>query len=320
MPDTPLGARLAQPATMVIDGAMGTELEHRGAPMDHAAWSARAILTHPGLVRDIHLDYLRAGAELTIANTFGTSRHVLERAGLGGEVASLNRRAVALAREARDRFLSQAGAPARPVWIAGSLSSFVAAGDLANRPAAGEARASYREQAELLAESGVDLIILEMLRDREQSEWMIEAAASTGLPLWYGFTCELGPDGRTPLLRGRDRKEPLAEVIGPLLALHRPQLVAVMHCDIEATGPALAVAQAHWAGSLGAYPNSGRWANPNWIFDDVIAPPAFVAAARGWVAQGVRVVGGCCGLGPEHIAALAAALAADPTAATRPEG
>ncbi|MGH6959385.1 MAG: homocysteine S-methyltransferase family protein, partial [Dongiaceae bacterium] len=99
---TNLLARIERGDVIILDGAMGTELQRRGVPMDRVAWSAAALATHPEVIRDIHEDYIRAGADVIITNSFGSSRHVLEPAGLGDRVAPLNRRSLELAKEARD--------------------------------------------------------------------------------------------------------------------------------------------------------------------------------------------------------------------------
>src|SRR4029079_13703727 len=125
-------------------------------------------------------------------------------AGLGGEVAALNRLAVTLAREARD-----ACAADRPIWIAGSISSFIAEADLKNTPSLEDARRSYSEQAELLAQAGVDSLLLEMMRELEYSGLAVECAMATGLPVWIDFTCK--KNGDAIVLRRRDAERPLAE-------------------------------------------------------------------------------------------------------------
>src|SRR5437867_5018253 len=192
-----LDERLRSGPLLLLDGAMGTELQRRGVPMHRVAWSAAALQTHPDVVRQIHADNIAASAEVITTNTFGTSRHVLEPAGLGGEVAAMNRLAVALAREARD------AAPAdRQIWIAGSISSFIAEADIKNTPPLESARRSYTEQAQLLAEAGVDLLLLEMMRDIDYSRLAVECAVATGLPVWIGFTCK--QKGEAIVLRGRD--------------------------------------------------------------------------------------------------------------------
>src|ERR687895_2165955 len=85
---------------VILDGAMGTELQRRGVPMDDVAWDAAALATHPDLVREVHEDYIEAGADVIITNTFATARHVLGPAGMGGEFPALNNRAVTPAKKA----------------------------------------------------------------------------------------------------------------------------------------------------------------------------------------------------------------------------
>ena len=97
-----LQARIGRGEVIILDGATGTELQSRGVPMHGFAWSAAALDTHPETVRAVHEDYVRAGADVIITNTFATARHVLEPAGLGERVRALNQRAVALAQEARE--------------------------------------------------------------------------------------------------------------------------------------------------------------------------------------------------------------------------
>ncbi len=292
-------ARLERGDVLILDGAMGTELQRRGVPMNGIAWSATAMATHTNIVRAVHEDYLRAGAEVLITNSFATSRHVLTPAGLGDRVKELNRRSVELAREACDRVSRD-----KPVWIAGSISSFVPYGDYSLRPSREAERASYREQAELLAEAGADLLALEMIRDIDQGQVMVEAAAAAGLPVWAGFTCRLGDDGQSTVLRGRDAERSLKDCLGPVLAAGTCSVVAIMHSDIDTSNDALEVTLAGWPGTIACYPECGEWENPNWRFGN-LTPEAFAAAAAAWVDRGVQIVGGCCGIGPDHIARLA---------------
>jgi S-methylmethionine-dependent homocysteine/selenocysteine methylase len=219
---------------------------------------------------------------------------------MGDKVAELNRRAIALAREARDH-----AAPGRPVWIAGSVSSFIAEADPKNRPSTAAARRSYAEQAGLLAEAGADLLLLEMMRDVEYSRLAVECALATGLPVWIGFTCRRTEEGEI-VLRGRDIEMPLADAVRPV-SEPGGALLAVMHSELEAVAPALDILAAHWSGPLGAYPHSGDFVMPNWLFDDIVEPSAFAEAAAAWAPR-VRVLGGCCGTGPDHIRELAARL------------
>ncbi len=110
--------RLADGELVIIDGGMGSQLQAEGVPMDEVAWSARANLDQPDTVQRVHEAYIRAGAEVIIANTYAASRTALEPAGLGGRVADANHSAVRAALRARD------AAATGPVAVAGSMSSF----------------------------------------------------------------------------------------------------------------------------------------------------------------------------------------------------
>jgi methionine synthase I (cobalamin-dependent) len=99
--------RLEADRILLIDGAMGTELQRRGVPMDKVAWSGAAVLTHPDVVREIHEEYIRAGARVIITNTFGSTRQMLEPAGYGDRVEEVHRGAVRLARQARENAANQ---------------------------------------------------------------------------------------------------------------------------------------------------------------------------------------------------------------------
>ena len=296
-----LAGHLDEGGTVLLDGAMGTELQRRGVPMHGVAWSAAALVTHTGTVRQVHEDYIRSGADVITTNTFSTARHVLEAAGMGDRVPELSTLAVELAREA-----IQNVAEDRPILVAGSISSFLATGDnpepleTLTEP---QARANYREQAEVLAEAGVDLFALEMMRDVEQTTYVLEAALSMGLPVWIGFGCKIGQDGTTvELLNG----EPGHTFGGDLEVILSAggSLVSVMHTDVGVTARALQVVLEKWQGPVGSYAHSGEFAMPNWHFGNVISPEEYLAHAQRWVGMGVQVIGACCGIGPDHIQLL----------------
>ncbi|MDP6422499.1 MAG: homocysteine S-methyltransferase family protein [SAR202 cluster bacterium] len=285
-------SRIDRGEAVILDGATGTELQRRGVPMHGVCWSATALTSHPQVVRQIHEDYTRAGADIIITNTFSTDRPTLELAGMGDQARDLTARAVALAKEARD------AAADRPVCIAGSMARH--GEGLERAPTPDEAKAAYRELAHLLAEGGVDLIMLEMMRDVESAALAIEAAVSTGLLTWVGFSCRID-DGQVVLLDSRG--ESFAEALDSLLSLGA-NLVSVMHSEVAATNAALNVVRDRWTGPSGAYAQAGRMVMPNWQFEDAITPDEYLSIAQGWVESGVQVVGGCCGIGPEHIRAL----------------
>ena len=286
--------RLDGGEVLILDGAMGTELERREVPMDDVAWDAAALATHPDLVREVHEDYIKAGADVIITNTFATARHVLEPAGMGGQFRELNNRAVTLAKEARENVADGS------VFIAGSISTMSAHDDHSYEPRAEKARDNYQEQAEVLAESGVDVIALEMMRDLEQTSYAVEAAVATRLPVWVGFSCKTTDEGTVVLWDGNHTLAEALEQIPPLGA----SVVSIMHTLTENTPPALREVISRWSGPVGAYPHSGEFIMPNWQFIDMVSPEDFTTQAQGWLGMGVQLIGGCCGIGPEHIRIL----------------
>ena len=297
-------ARLARGELIIIDGAMGTELERRGVPMDEFAWSGAAVIDYPDVVVAAHRDYIDAGAQVIITNTFGMSPFMLAATRHADRAEEGLRQAVRLARRARD----EAGRP--DVAIAGSISTMAAGGDIDSpleAPSAAEARAGFELMVRVFADEGVDAIALEMMQDLERAPLALAAAKDSSLPVWLGLTCARSKAGDK--LVGFDFSDiDFADVVDRLLPIG-PDLVNIMHCDINVTPDAVEMVKAHWAGPLGVYPESGYFTMPNWQFVDVMSPEDLVAEAKKWVVQGVRLIGGCCGLGPEHIRALNAARA-----------
>ncbi len=314
---TQLSERLAESSPIVLDGATGTELQRCGVPMDGAAWCGLAVASHPDIVRQVHLDYIRAGAEVIIANTFASGRQMLRAAGAESATKEINRNAVRVARQARKEAAEAAASTAgsgwelapQTVWIAGSISPMAPGAAAAARPALHEMRAHFAEQAELLAEAGADLLILEMMRDVDYSCAALEAAAGTGLPVWVGFSCKRTQEGRLVMHPAIAGKLDFEECVAAVMA-EGGSLAAVMHSDVNVIGDALAAVQAVWDGPTGAYPESGYFTMPHWQFVDVIPPDTFAGEAVKWVGQGADLVGGCCGIGPEHIRALTQRLRA----------
>lgn len=290
-----LDERLKQGDVIMMDGGTGTEMEKRGAPMVEKGWCARSTLTHPEILRQIHIDYVRAGADIIITNTFATSQHVLDACELSDQFEAINAAAARIACEVRDQVAD------RLIYVAGSLATTTFG---AGQPSPEVAEANFNRQAEILAEGGVDFLILEMMRDIEYTDIVLKAAKRTGLPVWLGYSTEIKEDGQVVLLYNRI---PLSEALQTLSAADVP-LVSIMHTLTEDIGPSLDMLKAHWAGPMGIYAHSGLFKPPHWQFIDIISPSDYAAEATKWVDQGVQVIGGCCGIGPEHIGVLSAEL------------
>jgi methionine synthase I (cobalamin-dependent) len=228
---------------------------------------------------------------------------VLEPSGFGERTVEANRAAVRLARRA----VEESGRDG--VLVAGSISSMAPLGEWDGPPHGEAVAAAYREQAGVLADAGADLLLAEMMIDLRNAALVVGAAEATGLPLLVGWSAS--PDGRggaaTYRLGGDDdyRPEPFSDLVRRGVELGG-DVHGVMHSSIDVTGPALAALAAHWEGPMMAYPETGRFEPPDWVFTGEVGPEAFAAAAREWVAGGAGIVGGCCGTTPAHIAALAA--------------
>ena len=295
-----------RPSWMDVPPMIFTGNERRGVRPDPGAWSGPTWLEQRDVLRDIHEDYIRAGADIIITNTFCTARHQLEPVGYGKLVEETNRAAVAVAKEARDAAVSVD----RPVLIAGSVSHafansgerfrVVERGTRWDDPAA--LSESYREQVSLLVESGVDLTALETMQRPETGLLALEAALETELPVWLGLSIgHVRADGTIPCFDQSDVE--LSDTLDALLDEHL-WAVLVMHTEVDDTAAALSLISERWDGHLGAYPHSGFIEFPHWHQEQVIEPLMFADTAQNWYDQGARLIGGCCGVGPAHIAAL----------------
>ena len=312
-----LRARLEARDIIVLDGAIGTQLQHMEVPLSRDAWAAIALETHPFTVRRLHELYIEAGVDVITTNTYSSARHNLLPLGLGDKVHELNLRAVMLAQDARDR-----AAKERPVWIGGSVSNYglMAGAELGwadnqyfrdrVETSENQARANLREQAEILAESGVDFLIAEPTGSTVQRRWVFEACVATGLPVWSGFKCRR--DAVDGSLKVGYRSDEAFDAEFAALAALGGELVTVFHSPVDATDDALAVVKAQWDGPIGVYPEAER---PDYVethrddsIETKLTPDEFVARARQWIAAGVQVIGGCCGVELEYIRPLRDAL------------
>jgi len=281
--------RLEEGALLRLDGATGTELERRGIASELPLWSTIALLEAPEALVEIHAAYAGAGAEVITANTFRTQSRVLSRdARTRGLARELSRLAVDCAR----RGIEKAGARC---WVAGSAPPLEDCYRPDWAPEREALEREHAEHAEHLAESGVDLLLVETMNNAEEARAAAHAAKRTGLPFWVSFIC----DARGELLSG----EALAHAIERVVECE-PELVAINCLPPSAVEPALAVLSDCGLpfgvyANLGApYPNS-----PDQRVEDH-DPASFRGCAQHWVDAGAHMIGGCCGTTPDHIRAL----------------
>ena len=289
--------KLARGEPIILDGGTGTDIQRRGVPMSNSTWCAEANLTHPDVVREVHADYIKAGADIIIANTFATSALLFNALDRDDELLAIDKAAVKIARDA---------AKGHDVAVAGSMSTMrpvVAGSDRTSKqrewPEA-EARALFKRKADNLAAAGVDLIMMEMMRDTDYSVWATEAAQATGRPVWIGISVERH-GGK---LTGFGREDQDFNTVARVLSALKPDVISIMHTSPNDTDEAIDILREYWKGPIGAYPESGYFKMPDWTFVDIIPPEELVERSRAWKRKGVTAFGGCCGLGPEHITAL----------------
>jgi S-methylmethionine-dependent homocysteine/selenocysteine methylase len=285
----------------LLDGGMGRELRFRGVDVPETIWSAGALMTNPEVVRQIHSDYIAAGADIITTNTYGVIRDDLAKIGIEKRFADLNRLACRLAVEARD-------ASQRKVLVAGSLpplrGSFrpdlVGPGD--------EIESLYQEQVDLLAPH-VDLLLCETMSSAAEGRAAARAACRTGKPVWVSWTLH---EDRSGNLRSG---ESIAEAVAALEGL--PVSGFLANCcapeSITTTMPHLVAAGADWTGG---YANTFTPIPQDWTLggeketDGLLAlrteldPEHYAAHVADWLAAGATVVGGCCGTRPAHIAKI----------------
>ena len=275
---------------ILIDGATGTEAERRGVPQLTNAWNGGGALSHPEIIKEIHLDYIRHGAEIVISNSFATSKQALNDAGLEHLFEEYNRRSVELAIEARN--------------ISKKTNILVAGSICYQRFPTGEPNKNTLfedifEQAVILRDAGADLLMLEMMLHLDLTLITLDAALKTGLPVWVGLSCKKNNDGNICLLGG----DLLTDCLKELKKKSVP-LVNIMHTEVNLISECLDVLDANWDGFVGVYAHTGLYKNPEWIFDDIISPEDYAGASKTWIERKINIIGGCCGIRSEHIKCL----------------
>jgi S-methylmethionine-dependent homocysteine/selenocysteine methylase len=279
-----LRARFTAARPLILDGATGTELERRGVRADLPLWSSWALLEAPGVLREVHREYLEAGVSALTAATFRTHARSLAAAGLAERAAELTALAVRIAREACE-------VAGREALVFGSAAPLEDCYHPERVPDRGALAREHALHARHLVRAGVDAILVETMNTLREGVAAVRAARDAGAEVLVSFVCR--QDAR--LLSGA----PLAEALDAV-APFAPAAVGVncLACgDVAACLPKL-----RRSGRFLVYTN----------LDAVAADPspeAFAAAALGWIEAGAGGVGGCCGTTPAHLRALCARLA-----------
>jgi len=309
----PLEPILKTHGVIVLDGALATELEHRGADLRDPLWSAKLLLENPELIRQVHIDYFAAGADVATTASYQATIPGLMARGLDArQAADVLRLSVVIAQQARDDFLKRdpRDSPPSPLGllVAASIGCYGAflhdgseyRGDYGLT--LGQLIDWHRPRLEILADAGADLIACETVPSLLEAEALVTLLAEfPDTPAWLSFSCQ---DERR-LCHG----ERFAEAVR--LANASPNIVAV---GVNCTSPrfidgllesAALIAQK----PLLVYPNSGEsWNAAMYRWQGTNSEADWSQAVRRWHALGARLIGGCCRTTPETIRQIAAAL------------
>lgn len=305
MPYNVVADALSHYGTLILDGALATELEARGCDLADRLWSAKILLEQPALIYQVHYDYFAAGAHCAITASYQATPQGFAACGINeAQSLALIRQSVQLAQRARDDYLARQGST-QPLLVAGSVGPYGAyladgaeyRGDYALPEA--EMMAFHRPRIQALAEAGADLLACETLPSFAETQALVKLLAEfPALTAWFSFTL-------------RDARHisdgtPLTEVAALLNASAQAVALGVNCVALESVTPALQQFQSLTRKPLVAYPNSGE------IYD--AQSKTWRPAASGctlhdrvaaWQQAGARLIGGCCRTTPQEIAALA---------------
>lgn len=282
----------------LMDGSIGQELVKRSGDRATPLWSTEVMMNDADAVAALHADYFAAGATVATTNTYAVHQSRLERAGLQGQLPALVDTALTQAEVARARY--------KGGRIAGALGPLLASYRPDLNPDPDVAAVSFRELVELM-KPRVDLFVIETVCSVQEAEGALRGADGCGRPVWLALSVR--DDDGTTLRSG----EPLAQIL-PLLQKYRPQAVLINCSSPEAVPAALEII-AQFGFPFGAYANAFDGISAAFLQDaptvdaltrrDDLDPAAYADHAMGWIAQGATIIGGCCEVGPEHIAELA---------------
>ena len=286
---------------VLLDGGMGRELRARGVPIPNTIWSANGLLVAKDVVLQIHKDYIEAGADIITTNSYGVIKSDLAKEGIAEKFAELNRLAGKLAIQASRSAEEGVAVAASLPPLRGSYRP-----DLVG--AAEELVPLYREQCEML-EPYSDLFLCETMSSGDEALAAATAACEFGKPVWVSWT--LAEDGSGHLRSG----ETIAEAARKIAHLPVSGFLANC-CAPESIDDAMPQLTALNGGIAGGYANTFKPVPKDWKLDgekpsdgllptrDDLDPERYAGHARKWLEAGARVIGGCCGTGPKHIARL----------------
>ena len=288
--------------TILLDGATGSELENRGIKMDNS-WCATASLEFD-ILKQIHKDYINAGAKIITTNTYASNRMILEVAGVEDKFEDINLAAINAAIQARE----ECGRD--DVLVAGSLSHQIPYEDAFRSQEEKDKyikkltpeyfQKSFDELAFFLADNGCDFILLELMYRPDRIDIIFDSASKVGLPVWAGFSSR-NKDGLIALTT--DYEYSFKKMISNVKH-HKLDAVGIMHCDIGVIEESIKELKEVYDLPIMAYPEVAVFKFPHYDMSNVIPPNDYLIEAKKWKDAGAQIIGGCCGTTVEHIKLL----------------
>ena len=288
--------------TILLDGATGSELENRGIKMDNS-WCATASLEFD-ILKQIHKDYINAGAKIITTNTYASNRMILEVAGVEDRFEEINLAAINAAIQARE----ECGRD--DVLVAGSLSHQIPYEDAFRSQEEKDKyikkltpeyfQKSFDELAFFLADNGCDFILLELMYRPDRIDIIFDSASKVGLPVWAGFSSR-NKDGLIALTT--DYEYSFKKMISNVKH-HKLDAVGIMHCDIGVIEESIKELKEISDLPIMAYPEVAVFNFPRYDMSNVIQPNDYLVEAKKWKDAGAQIIGGCCGTTVEHIKLL----------------
>ena len=288
--------------TILLDGATGSELENRGIKMDNS-WCATASLEFD-ILKQIHKDYINAGAKIITTNTYASNRMILEVAGVEDKFEEINLTAINAAIQARE----ECGRD--DVLVAGSLSHQIPYEDAFRSQEEKDKyikkltpeyfQKSFDELAFFLADNGCDFILLELMYRPDRIDIIFDSASKVGLPVWAGFSSR-NKDGLIALTT--DYEYSFKKMISNVKH-HKLDAVGIMHCDIGVIEESIKELKEIYDLPIMAYPEVAVFNFPRYDMSNVIQPNDYLVEAKKWKDAGAQIIGGCCGTTVEHIKLL----------------
>ncbi|MFE9063067.1 homocysteine S-methyltransferase [Streptomyces violaceusniger] len=319
VPRTPLATALER-GPLVLDGGLSNQLEAQGCDLSDELWSARLLADDPGQIEAAHTAYARAGARVLITSSYQATYEGFAHRGVGHEEATaLLRRSVELARTAAERAATERAAArdqaagdraasgdrvAEPVWVAASVGPYGAmladGSEYRGRYGLSVAELArfHRPRIEALAAAGPDALALETVPDADEAAALLSAVEGCGVPVWLSYSIA-GEATRAG--------QPLRDAFALAAGVDQVIAVGVNCCEPGDADRAVEIAADITGKPVVVYPNSGEeWdaAARSWRGRATFDP----GRVRAWQDAGARLIGGCCRVGPERIAELAAVV------------